>query len=101
MKVKYLYEYIKNNSEIRPPMNFVFVVMARGLFRNWKQPIYFNYDCPPTKKLILSLIALMKIKLKKCYESLNSQRESIRFLKNHFLIEILKLLNFFWFLTDF
>ena len=31
---------------------------------------------------------LMKIKLKKCYESLNSQRESIRFLKNHFLIEI-------------
>ena len=56
MKVKYLYEYIKNNSEIRPPMNFVFVVMGRGLFRNWKQPIYFNYDCPPTKKLILSLI---------------------------------------------
>ena len=56
MKVKFLYEFDKKKSQIRPPVNFVFVVMARGLFSNWKQPIYFNYDCPPTKDIVFKIM---------------------------------------------
>ena len=32
------------------------VVMVRGLFHNWKQPIFYDFDQPMTKKLLFEII---------------------------------------------
>lgn len=31
-------------------------MMARALFGNWRQPIFFNYDQPMTKEILLDII---------------------------------------------
>lgn len=41
------------------------VLMVRGICKNWKQPIYFQFDQPMTKKILIDVIErLEKIGLK-------------------------------------
>lgn len=56
MKIQSIYEYDKKNDTIMAPSKYVQVIMARGICRNWKQPIFYNYDCKMTKKLLFKII---------------------------------------------
>lgn len=51
----------RRKQKVVGPHKFCQVVMARGLFMKWKQPIFYEYDTPITKEILLDLI-------KKLYE---------------------------------
>ena len=38
------------------PHKRVQVVMARGIFSKWKQPVYFDFDAPMSKSILLKII---------------------------------------------
>ena len=56
MKVKRSYVYDKINDETMKPYNYVQVVMLRGLFKNWKQPVFYDFDCKMTKDKLFQII---------------------------------------------
>lgn len=56
MKIKQVYEYNKKTDTIFGPANYVQVVMARELFHNWKQPIFFKYDYQLKSNMLCFLI---------------------------------------------
>ncbi|CAH1367880.1 unnamed protein product, partial [Tenebrio molitor] len=56
MKVRKIYLYDKSNDETLKPYSYVQVVMLRGLIGNWKQPIFYDYDCKLTKNLLFNII---------------------------------------------
>lgn len=56
MKIKSCYEYDKVLDSVISPSNYVQVVMIRGLFKPWKQPIYYNYDFPMDLNTINDII---------------------------------------------
>ena len=56
MKVESVLEYDPAADEVMGPFNYVQVVMARGLFKNWKQPIYIGFDQSMTKEIIMEII---------------------------------------------
>lgn len=58
MKVSSLYEYITKD-EVIGPHNFLQVIMARGLFSNWKQPIYIEFDKKTTRSLLDEAIIVL------------------------------------------
>lgn len=57
MKIKKQYLYDKVNDETLKPANYVQVAMIRGLFGNWKQPIYFQFDCSMTKSILEKIVS--------------------------------------------
>lgn len=56
MKVASLYEYHQKNDEIFGPYSYIQVVMARGLFTQWKQPVFIGFDTKITKQLLENVI---------------------------------------------
>uniref|UniRef100_A0A182PWZ5 THAP-type domain-containing protein n=1 Tax=Anopheles epiroticus TaxID=199890 RepID=A0A182PWZ5_9DIPT len=56
MKVNRILEYDPASDEILGPHNNLQVVMARGLFKNWKQPVFIGFDQQMTKNIILEII---------------------------------------------
>ncbi|EFN62483.1 Transposable element P transposase, partial [Camponotus floridanus] len=56
IKVFSLDEYDKQHDEILGPHKHMQVVMARGLFTNWKQPIFVNFDTKMTKSILMDII---------------------------------------------
>lgn len=56
MKIQKSYEYEKKTDTLLAPANYVQVIMARGLFENWKQPVYYNYDAKLTKEILETII---------------------------------------------
>lgn len=36
------------------------MVEARGLLQNWKQPVFFGYDCKLSKQLMLNIITRLE-----------------------------------------
>ena len=55
-KVSYEYEYDQKEDEVIGPHNYMQVVMARGLFNNWNQPVYVGFDQKMTKTLLETII---------------------------------------------
>lgn len=55
-KIKEQYTYDKKNDSIWKPYKNAQVVMLRRLFGNWKQPIFFDYDCKMDKELFYKII---------------------------------------------
>ena len=51
MKVESIYEYDPAVDEILGPHKYLQVIMARGLFKNWKQIIYVGFDKKMTKEI--------------------------------------------------
>lgn len=64
MKVHSVYEYDKVNDEVLGPHSQMQVIMVRGLFKSWKQPIYIKFDQKITVDIINQplLTALHNIK---------------------------------------
>lgn len=56
MKVNSVYEYDKGRDEVIGPHNQMQMVMARGLFANWKQPIYVQFDQKMTPDILINII---------------------------------------------
>lgn len=56
MKVCSIVEYDQKNDEVLGPHNYVQVIMARGLFGKWKQPIFVAFDTSISKKLLQEVI---------------------------------------------
>jgi len=47
----------KAAQQVLGPHKTVQVVMARGLCKSWKQPIFYSYDTPMTKEILNELIS--------------------------------------------
>lgn len=56
MEIKKKFEYFQKNDQVLPPSKKVQVVMLRGLCANWKQPVFYNFDCPMTPEILLDII---------------------------------------------
>lgn len=56
VKVSSVYEYDQKEDEIMGPHSYLQVIMARGLFDNWKQPVYLGFDKKMTSTLLQSII---------------------------------------------
>ncbi|KAB0805345.1 hypothetical protein PPYR_02315 [Photinus pyralis] len=56
VKISSQYEYDQKEEEVIGPFSYMQVVMARGLFDNWKQPVYIGFDQKMTKQLLHNII---------------------------------------------
>lgn len=56
MKVSSVYEYDKKRDQIKGPHNYMQTVMARGLFKKWKQPIFIDFDKKMTPAILNEVI---------------------------------------------
>ena len=56
MKVSKTLEYDPAADEVLGPHNYLQVVMARGLFKNWKQPVFIGFDQQMTKDILHEII---------------------------------------------
>ncbi|XP_072396484.1 uncharacterized protein [Diabrotica undecimpunctata] len=60
MKIRKNYLYDKANDETLTPYSYVQVVMLRGLFRSWKQPIFYDFDFKLSKDKLFELIQFVE-----------------------------------------
>lgn len=56
MKILETHEYDNSGDFVRKPTNFVHVLMARGLWKSWKHPIFFDFDCPMNTEILVSIV---------------------------------------------
>jgi hypothetical protein len=56
VKVKAVEEYNVAQDEILGPYKYMQVVMVRGLFSNWKQPVFIAFDQKMTKQILFEII---------------------------------------------
>lgn len=56
VKIQKSFDYDKKTDTTLGASNYVQVVMARGICGNWKQPIFYDYDCKLTKELLFEII---------------------------------------------
>ena len=56
MKVSSIYEYDQKEDEVLGPHSYMQIIMARGLFSKWKQPVYIGFDSKMTKDILNSVI---------------------------------------------
>lgn len=56
IKVKTLYEYDSIQDELIGPYSTMYIISAKGLFTDWKQPVYVNFDVKITKDIVLDVI---------------------------------------------
>lgn len=56
MKIKKSYLYDKANDETLKPYSYVQVVMLRGLYKSWKQPVFYDFDFQLSKEKLFEII---------------------------------------------
>lgn len=61
MKIQQSYEYDVKSDTLLAPTNYVQVIMARGLFENWKQPVYYKYDTSLRKDMFTTIITKLHL----------------------------------------
>jgi len=59
MKIQTAFEYNKKNDTIIEPHSQMQVIMVRGIFKNWKQPIYVNFDQIVTPEILYEVISIL------------------------------------------
>lgn len=62
-KLESLFGYNENTDEIMSPTKSVQIVMAYGLFSNWKQPVYINHNSNKFNRSTLLCITEILLKL--------------------------------------
>lgn len=60
MKIRKEYVYDQPKDYLMPPYDYVQVAMISGLFKAWKQPIFFNFDCKMTSSLLMEIIKFVE-----------------------------------------
>lgn len=61
MKIKEKIVYDKRKDETLKAAKYVQVAMIRGLFGNWKQPIFYDFDQRMTKGILFSIIDALNV----------------------------------------
>lgn len=56
VKISSVYEYDQKEDEVIGPYSYMQVIMARGVFENWKQPVFIDFDCKVTKAILSDII---------------------------------------------
>ncbi|KAL4101118.1 hypothetical protein QTP88_021138 [Uroleucon formosanum] len=59
MKIQTAFEYDKKNDQLIGPYRQMQVIMVRGLFKNWKQPIYVDFDQIVTPEILYEVIFIL------------------------------------------
>lgn len=62
IKVKAMYEYDEKQDEIVGRHLYMQIIMARGLFDKWKQPVYIGFDKKMTKEILDIITKLHAVK---------------------------------------
>ena len=62
MEISKRFEYDQESDRIYGPYKKLQLVVARGLFRKWKQPIFYEFDTPMKKELLFSVIEAIEEK---------------------------------------
>ncbi|KFM77868.1 Transposable element P transposase, partial [Stegodyphus mimosarum] len=57
MKIKTTYEYDTKHDQIIGPYSQMQMLLARGLFNNWKQPLFVDFDRRMTNAILFSVIS--------------------------------------------
>lgn len=60
MKVTETFEYDLHNDFVRKPANYVQVVMASGIIKSWKQPVFYDFEFKMSKEVIFKIISVLK-----------------------------------------
>lgn len=60
MKIKSVFEYHRSYDKVFKPSKYVQVGMLRGVYKNWKQVIYYEFDSAMTATIITSIIKAHK-----------------------------------------
>lgn len=60
MKIRKEYIYDRAEDEVLRPFSYVQVVLLTGLFKSWKQPIFYNYDTQMTPEILLDVIRFVE-----------------------------------------
>lgn len=60
MKIRKEYIYDRAEDETLKPYSYVQVIIMTGLFKSWKQPIFFEYDTKITSELLLQIISFVE-----------------------------------------
>ena len=60
MKVDHKFAYDRIADKIYKPHNYVQCVIARGIIGNWKQPIFYNFDCRMSKNILFDIISQLE-----------------------------------------
>lgn len=60
MKIRREYAYDQVKDCVLPPYNYVQVVLISGLFKAWKQPIFFDFDCKMTSSILMEIISFVE-----------------------------------------
>ena len=56
MDLKRKFEYFKKQDRVFGPSKKVQVAMVRGLCSDWKQPVFFDFDCPMRVNILTSIV---------------------------------------------
>lgn len=64
MKIKKQFLYNKLTDETLKPASYVQIAMVRGLFENWKQAVFFYFDCSMKKEKLETIISKVTFNLK-------------------------------------
>ena len=56
MEISKCYEYDQESDQALGPHKKVQLAMVRGLFKKWKQPIFYQFDSPMKKELLFHII---------------------------------------------
>ena len=57
MEISRCYEYDQETDQVIGPHKKIQVAMIRGLFKAWKQPLFYSYDTPMKKNLLFWIIS--------------------------------------------
>lgn len=57
MKIQAQFQYDQKNDEVLVPGKYVQVLMARRIIGNWKQPIFYDFDCKMTQDVLFNVIS--------------------------------------------
>ncbi|CAH1955273.1 unnamed protein product [Acanthoscelides obtectus] len=60
MKVRTEYLYDQTKDCIMKPYDYVQVVLIRGIFKSWMQPVFYNFDCKMTSDILMGIIKFVE-----------------------------------------
>lgn len=60
MKVRMEYQYDQAKDCVMKPSNYVQVVLIKGIFKSWKQPVFYDFDCKITSAILMEIIKFVE-----------------------------------------
>ncbi|KAL1488481.1 hypothetical protein ABEB36_014949 [Hypothenemus hampei] len=60
MKIRKEYLYDQSKDYLMQPYDYVQVAMISGVFKAWKQPIFYDFDCKMTTSIVLEIVKFVE-----------------------------------------